>query len=70
VTLVDLTLMDWTSQHQNGYNFTNNRLGGLNSSLIGTAKISIGNQQQLSGIIQDCVNTSMVGISQYDPCTF
>ena len=66
VTLVDLTLTDWASQNQNGYSFTNNRLGGLNSSLIGTEKVSSSNQQQLSGIIQDCVNTSMAGIVQYD----
>jgi hypothetical protein len=70
VTLVDLTLMDWISEHQSGYSFTNNRLGGLNSSLIGNITVSNSNQQQLSGIIQDCVNTSMAGIAQYDQSIF
>lgn len=70
VTLVDLTLLDWSSEHQQGYNFTNNRLGGLNSSLIGDINVSNSNQQQLCGILQDCVNTSMANSSPYDQSIF
>lgn len=62
-TLVDLNLLDWNTMHQNGYTLVNNRLGGLNSSLIGTAGISEGNQKQLSNVLQDCVNTAMAGVN-------
>ena len=63
VTLVDLNLLDWHSQHQNGFMLTNNRLGGLNSSLIGSSSVSEGNQKQLSNVLQDCVNVGMAGVN-------
>jgi hypothetical protein len=57
-SLVDLTLLDWMSQNQNGYTMINNRMGGLNSSMIGSYEVSLANQQQLSSIIQDTVNVA------------
>ena len=57
-SLVDLTLLDWMSQNQNGYTMVNNRMGGLNSSMIGSYEVSLANQQQLSSIIQDTVNVA------------
>lgn len=68
-TLVDLHLMDWESTNQNGFSLTNNRLGGLNSSMIGSTEISNNNQIQLSGILQDCVNTAKVN-EQFIPSTY
>lgn len=67
-TLVDLHLMDWDS-NQNGFSLTNNRLGGLNSSMIGSVEISNNNQMQLSNILQDCVNTAKIN-EQFIPSTY
>ena len=69
VTLVDLTPMDWQSTNQNGYSLTNNRLGGLNSSMIGSDVISNTNQTQLVNILQDCVETAKVN-EQFTPTTY
>ena len=68
-TLVDLTLLDWGSSNQNGFALTNNRLGGLNSSMIGSEEISTNNQIQLSNILQDCVNTAKIN-EQFVPSVY
>ena len=60
-SLVDLTLLDYHTQNQNGFTLVDNRMGGLNSSMIGSDEVSLSNQRQLCGVIQDSVNGSLVG---------
>ena len=62
-SLVDLTLLDYASHNQNGFTLVDNRLGGLNSPMVGSYEASKANQLQLSSIIQDCVNTQSAKIT-------
>lgn len=63
-TLVDLRIMDLANEYESGYYTTNNRLGGLNTSMLGTLDQQAANVQQYSNILRDANNTVQQHILQ------
>lgn len=63
-TLVDLRIMDLGSEYESGYHTTNNRLGGLNTSMLGTLDQQAANVRQYENILRDATSTVQQHIQQ------
>lgn len=63
-TLVDLRIMDLGSEYESGYYTTNNRLGGLNTSMLGTLDEQAANVRQYENILRDATSTVQQHIQQ------
>lgn len=65
-TLIDLKLQDFGSQNQNGFYEQSNRLGGVNTSLVGGQSNFENNSAQMANTTQSIVNASSVPSSLFD----
>lgn len=70
-TLIDLRLQDFSSQNQNGYYEQSNRLGGVNTALVGVQSNFENNAAQIANTIQTVVNSAGMPTGMFDfPSTY